>query len=315
MSKPNPFGRGGWTPERLPSLSGQVAVITGANSGIGLEAAKELAPRGVRQIWLCRNLDKATAAQREVVAEHAQAQIDVVEMDLSDLDSVQTASNQVRQLTDGIDAVLNNAGIMMLPERQLTAQGFETQLGVNHLGHFALNGRLADLVESRGGRFVSVSSFAHKSGRLHRDNLMLEGAYGALRAYSQSKLANLLYIRGLDSRLKSADKQAIAIACHPGYSATNLQTTGPGKVWGALMSISNAVIAQKAERGAWPTLLSGFETDAVRGEYYGPTGFGETRGAVGVASRQAQACDDESADWLWARSVDLTGVDWGLIGL
>ncbi len=311
----NPFGRGGWTPARLPPVEGTVAVITGANSGIGLEAARELAPRGVHQLWLCRNLDKANAARDTVLAETPSGKIGVIQMDLSDLDSVAQAAAAVRESVQGIDALINNAGIMMLPSRELTAQGLEKQIGVNHFGHFALNGHLADLVEAKAGRFVSVASVAHKGGVIHRNDVSLEKNYSAIRSYSQSKLANLLYILELDKRLKDSGLKSSAIACHPGYSDTNLQTTGPGAIWGAIMTVSNALIAQKAERGAWPTLLSAFDEEAERAQYYGPTGMGETRGAVGVASRTAAATDAETAQWLWDKSVELTGVDWSTVSL
>lgn len=314
-ARSNPFGRGGWTPDRLPPLDGNVAVITGANSGIGLEAARELAPRGVHQLWLCRNLDKANKARDVVLTETPTANIDVIHMDLSDLDSVKRAAEVVRTSVLGIDALINNAGIMMLPTRELTAQNLEKQSGVNHFGHFTLNGLLADLVEAKAGRFVSVSSVAHKGGQIFRGDMSLEHNYSAIRSYSQSKLANLLYILELDKRLKDNGRKSAAIACHPGYSATNLQTTGPGAIWGAVMSVSNKLIAQKAERGAWPTLLAAFEADAERGQYYGPTGLGETRGPVGIAARTANARDEETARWLWDLSVELTGVNWHTISI
>jgi NAD(P)-dependent dehydrogenase (short-subunit alcohol dehydrogenase family) len=314
-SHSNPFGRSGWTPARLPSVDDAVVVITGANSGIGLEAARELAPRGVHQLWLCRNLDKANVARDSVLAETPTGKIDIIEMDLSDLDSVARAAATVRDSVQGIDALINNAGIMMLPSRQLTAQGLEKQIGVNHFGHFALNGHLADLVEANAGRFVSGASLAHKGGEIHRSDVSLEKNYSAIRSYSQSKLANLLYILELDRRLKDAGRKSSAIACHPGYSSTNLQTTGPSAVWGAIMTVSNALMAQKAERGAWPTLLAAFDVDAERSQYYGPTGMAEARGAVGVASRSAAATDAETAQWLWDRSVELTGVDWSTVSV
>lgn len=314
-SRSNPFGRGGWTPARLPALDEKVAVITGANSGIGLEAARELAPRGVHQLWLCRSVEKASAARDAVLAETPAGKIDVIQMDLSDLESVARAADDVRERVVGIDALINNAGIMMLPTRELTAQGLEKQIGVNHFGHFALDGRLADLVEANAGRFVSVASVAHKGGKMFREDVNLQNNYSAVRSYSQSKLANLLYIFELDRRLKARGKSSTAIACHPGYSDTNLQTTGPSATWGAIMSVGNALVAQKAERGSWPTLLSAFDTDAERSQYYGPTGLAETRGAVGIASRTPAAKDADTAGWLWDTSVELTGVDWSTLGV
>lgn len=315
MMARRPFGKRGWTPARLPDLSGKVAVITGANSGIGLEAARELGGRGVKQLWICRNPAKADAARQEVLAAHPGADIEVFQADLGDLDTVRTAAEAIRQKVDGIDAVINNAGIMMLPERELTPQGCEKQLGVNHMAHFALNGWLADLVEARGGRFVGTSSVAHRAGRIDQADLLCERSYGAITAYGQSKLANLMYVFELDRRLKQAGKRAVAIGCHPGYSATNLQTTGPSSFMGSLMSLSNALVAQKAAHGAWPTLLAAFEPEAERGGYYGPTSFGDSRGPVGLSTVAKQARDAEVAAWLWERSVEMTGVDWAEFGL
>ena len=312
MSK-NPFGRGGWTPARLPDLTGTTTVITGANSGIGLEAATELAGRGTHQIWLCRNEGKAAAARDAVLSQQPEASITILPMDLSDLDSVSAAAQRVLSMTEGIHALINNAGIMMLPTREQTAQGFEKQIGVNHFGHFALNAQLAERVEAVGGRFVSVASVAHRGGTLHRDDLFFDSGYGAIKAYGQSKLANILYIRELDRRLEAAGCSSQAIACHPGYSATNLQTTGPSKLWGAVMKVTNAIVAQGADRGAWPTLLAAFDPEAERGGYYGPTGMGETRGAVGPAGVASQATNADDQKWLWEKSVELTGLSFAIL--
>jgi len=312
MKTNNPFGRSGWTPDRLPDLNGKQVVITGANSGIGFEAALILAARGAKQIWLCRNVQKANDAAGQVRAKYSTGSIDIVQMDLSDLETVKTAAATVRDKTDRIDALINNAGIMMIPDRQQTAKGSEKQLGVNHVGHFVLNALLADLVEAAEGRFVAVASGAHRFGAMDFDDLMWERTkYTPIAAYGRSKLANILYIKELDRRLKAAGRTSIAVGCHPGYSATNLQSTGPGAVWTAVMKVSNLLMAQRAEYGAWPTLLAAFDPDAERDGYYGPTGFNETRGAVGVAGRSSAARSDSDARSLWDASLELTGVDWG----
>jgi NAD(P)-dependent dehydrogenase (short-subunit alcohol dehydrogenase family) len=306
----NPFGKKGWTPDRIGDLSGKVYVITGANSGIGFEAARVLAAKGARQLWLCRNLTKAEDAKKRLLADTPGADISVIQMNLSSLESVRAAATAVREQTDGIDALINNAGIMMVPDRQLTTDGFESQLGVNHLGHFVLDAELADLVEARQGRFVAVSSTAHKNGAIRFDDLMYESGYGAVKVYCQSKLANLLFMLEGNRRLEEAGKTARIYACHPGYAATNLQSTGPGPIWTAVMKLTNKFVAQSAARGGWPTLLAALEPNAEPGGYYGPTGAGEARGPVGIASRTKAARDAAVAKRLWEVSEELTGATW-----
>jgi len=306
----NPFGRAGWAPERLGDLSGRTVLITGANSGIGFEASRVLAQRGAELVWVCRNPTKADAAAGKLRAEHPQVALRVFHADLSDLDTVRTAANQVLEDYEGLDAVINNAGIMMVPDRQLTAQGFELQLGVNHLAHYALDGWLLPLVEARQGRLVSVSSGAHKPGQFDFDDLMWERGYGAIRAYCRSKLANLLFAHEANRRLEAAGHATRTYSCHPGYSATNLQTTGPSALLGGVMAIGNAVYAQSAERGSWPLLLAALEPEARTDGYYGPTGWFEARGAIGECSKVGRATDDELAAKLWQHSEELTGVAW-----
>lgn len=306
----NPFGRGGWTPARLGDQSGKVFAITGANSGIGLWATRILVARGARVLMLCRNPDKAATAAEEVRRETPSAAVELVRCDLSDLGSVRAAAEAVAAATDRLDALVNNAGLMMLPRRELTEDGFEMQLGVNHLAHFALSGWLFERVAAAGGRIVSVSSGAHKPGTMDFEDLMWERGYGAVPAYCRSKLANALFVLEANRRLAGTGSPVRAFLCHPGYSDTNLQTTGPSRLAGALMTLGNKLVAQSAERGAWPTVLCAAEPEARPEAYYGPTGPFEMRGAVGECQLATRATDEALARRLWEESARLTGVSW-----
>lgn len=305
------FSSKGWTADKLPDLSGKTYVITGANSGIGFEAARMLGERGAQITMLCRSEKKATDAVRELTGLAPEGRFDFVQMDLADLSSVRRAADDIRKTHQSIDGLVNNAGIMMVPKRELTVDGFETQFGVNHLGHFALNARLCELVEAASGRFVAVASIAHKYARGFKfDDLMMEQGYTATGAYCQSKLANLSYALELNRRLEAGGLKARAFACHPGYSATNLQSTGPGAIAALVMKPLNAILAQSAEKGALPTVLCTAGTEAKPGEYYGPTGFRDFGGPVDVASSTRAARDEKAASRLWAKSEELTSASW-----
>ncbi len=306
------FGAAGWKPEQLGDVSGKFFVITGGNSGIGFEAARILAGRGAEILILCRNPEKADSAVKQIKAEAPQADVRAAGLNLSDLSSVEKAAGQIARETDRIDALVLNAGIMMTPNRELTEDGFEVQIGVNHLGHFALAGQLIPLVKNAGGRVVSVASLAHKYGlkAINFDDLNWEKGYNPVSAYAQSKLANLLFIHELNNRLQAEQSAMKAVSCHPGYSATNLQSTGPGKFWGPMLSLMNVVFAQKAEYGSYPTLLAAADDRAKSGSYYGPTGFRELGGPVGETQAATYARDDQAAARLWAMSAELTGVVW-----
>lgn len=309
------FGAQGWTPERLPNLSGKTFVVTGANSGIGLEAVKVLVKKGGRVFMLCRNLEKAAAALTLIEAESGgHPDVHVLDVDLASLASVRNVATEIRNATDRIDGLVCNAGIMMIPERELTPEGFEMQLAVNHYAHFALCGLLQDLVENTGGRFAIVASEAHKWGlkRIKFEDLDLHHDYSAMGAYGQSKLANILFCIELERRLRAAGRTSSAVVCHPGYAATNLQTTGPSALMGFIMSIGNRLIAQSAERGSWPTLLAAAEPEAKGGAFYGPTKRGNTVGPVQECIPAPFAQDFEAAERLWEVSEQKTGVDWSL---
>jgi NAD(P)-dependent dehydrogenase (short-subunit alcohol dehydrogenase family) len=300
-----------WTPDRLPDLTGKTYLITGGNSGIGFDAAQMLGNAGGDIIIACRNPAKAEAAVAKLL-ESVRGSVESVALDLSDLSSVRKASDAIHARHDGIDALINNAGIMQTPETR-TVDGFELQLGTNHLGHFLLAGLLFDLVEKSAGRFAIVSSIMHKFGTIDRDDLMHEKSYSPSKAYGQSKLANLMFALELDRKLKAKGSAVKAIACHPGYSSTALQSTGPAGLLNFAYRFLNPLMAQPSEKGAIPTVLAAAGTEAVGGAYYGPTGWGDTRGPVGDAFVARRALDEGMAQWLWEESERLTGFEWAML--
>jgi NAD(P)-dependent dehydrogenase (short-subunit alcohol dehydrogenase family) len=301
-------GFSNWTADRLPDLTGKLYVITGGNSGIGFEAAKHLGKAGADVVLACRSVPKAEDAAREL-RQQVEGQVDVVQLNLSDLASVRAAAEELRGKYQKIHALINNAGVMQTPE-QKTADGFEMQFGTNHLGHFLLSGLLIDLVEAAAGRVATLSSIAHLSGEIHFDDLMGEKAYSPMSAYTQSKGANLMFALELDRRLQASGKKAISIACHPGYTNTNLQSTGPTGFFNFLYKITNPIFAQSGPDGALPTILAAAGIEAKRGGYYGPQKMGETRGPVGDAKVAAYVLNDETARKLWEESEELVGYTW-----
>lgn len=311
MPKIADSGISDWKPSRLPGLTGKTFVITGGNSGIGFEAAKMLGNAGGDIVIACRNAEKGAAAVAALQSE-IKGKVDLVILDLSNLSSVRSAAADLRAKTGKIDALINNAGIMQTPETR-TADGFELQLGTNHLGHFLWAGLLFDLVEKARGRIVTVTSIAHKFGTIHFDDLMLEKPYSPTQAYSQSKLANMLFALELDRRLKAKNSPVMSVACHPGYSNTALQSTGPGGALTLLYKFLNPLMAQPARKGAIPTVLAAAGDEALPGAYYGPTGFGDTRGPVGDAFVAQRALGEEKAARLWDESERLVDFEWSMI--
>jgi len=302
-----------WTPSRLVRQDGRVFVITGANSGIGFEAAKLLAAQGGRVIMACRNLEKSARVQADIQAvATGSGSVELVELDLASLSSVRRAAQEVAQYTDTIHALINNAGVLHPPGRQTTQDGFELQFGVNHLGHFLWSALLEGAVRKADGRIVAVSSSMHKAGhkRIRFEDLHWTRDYAPASAYAQSKLANALFALELNVRAEAAGQTRNAYICHPGYAATALLAEGPGAVARGLIGIGNAVFAQSAERGSWPTVLCAADQDAVAGAYYGPTRMGELRGPVGVCKLASQARDKEAAAKLWALSEEAVGHRW-----
>ena len=245
-----------WTSEQIPDQHGRVAIVTGANSGLGLETARELARRGASVVLACRNTEKGERARREIEASAPGAQLELAELDLGSLASVEAFAESFRSSHDGLDLLIDNAGVMAPPRRR-TADGFELQLGTNHLGHFALAARLVGALEGReDARVVTLSSNAHKFGRIRFDDLQSERRYNRWRAYNQSKLADLLFALELDRRLRAAGSSVKSVAAHPGYSATNLQSAAAPLLDRLVMQAANPFLAQGAEQGALPTLYA-----------------------------------------------------------
>jgi NAD(P)-dependent dehydrogenase (short-subunit alcohol dehydrogenase family) len=308
------FGVKGWTPDRVPALAGRTYVVTGGNSGIGFEASRLLAGRGARVIMASRNAARASAAVEAIKADQPEARVEYVLLDLSSLDSVRRAAAEISSMTESIDALILNAGIMMLPARELTEDGFETQLGVNHLGHFLFASLLRDRVLAGGGRFVIVASVAHQYGlkRIRFEDMSFDQGYRPALAYSQSKLANVLFGQDLHRRLAESDPAVKAIVVHPGWSATNLQSTGPGRFMERMMSLGNALLAQSAERGSWPLVLAAADPEARAGRYYGPTKRGQLAGPVDLCPIAECGKDEDAARRLWDVSTEMTGANWSL---
>jgi NAD(P)-dependent dehydrogenase (short-subunit alcohol dehydrogenase family) len=302
-----------WTPDRLGDVAGRTMLITGANSGIGWEAARLLAEHGAHVVVAARSEAKAEDAITRIREGAPSASLSSAVIDLADLSSVRAAGAGVRESYPRLDALVNNAGVMALPYRE-TADGFEMQIGTNHLGHFALTAELLPLVEAAGGRVVTVSSTAARRGRMDLDDLMGERSYGKWSAYARTKLANLLFTLELERRLRAAGAAAMAVACHPGWSATNLQAAGPrmegSRLKELIVGAANALFSQSAERGAWPTVFAAAAEEVEPGGYYGPDGIGEMRGKVGPADFPEAALDEETARELWQLSESLTGAEW-----
>jgi NAD(P)-dependent dehydrogenase (short-subunit alcohol dehydrogenase family) len=299
----------GWEPERIPDQTGRIAVVTGANSGLGLVAARELARKGARVVMACRNLDKGHAAVDAIRSEVPDAQLQLDGLDLASLASVRSFAERFTETHDALDLLLNNAGVMAAPRRH-TADGFELHLGTNHLGHFALTNLLLPLMEGReDARVVTLSSNAHKTVRgIAFDNLNGDRRYFRWNAYGQSKLANLLFALELDRRLKARGSTVKSLAAHPGYAATNLQSAAAPLVDRLFMKVGNAVVAQNDEMGALPVLYAATEPGLEGGTYAGPDGIGEHRGHPKVVQPNRAAKNEETARRLWDVSAELTGV-------
>jgi NAD(P)-dependent dehydrogenase (short-subunit alcohol dehydrogenase family) len=303
-----------WTADRIPDQSGRTAVVTGANSGLGLVTARELARAGAAVVLACRDLEKGESARNEVEARAPAAQLELEELDLASLDSVREFAERFRAGHQGLDLLINNAGVMATPRRS-TADGFELQFGTNHLGHFALTALLIGEMEGReDARIVTLSSGAHRIGRIAFDNLDGDRRYFRWRAYGQSKLANLLFALELDRRLRAAGSTVKSLAAHPGYAATNLQSSGPPSVDAAVMHVSNRVLAQSDEMGALPTLYAATEPGLEGGTFCGPDGFLEQRGHPKPVAPSRAARDEQVARRLWEVSEEMTGVRFELAG-
>jgi NAD(P)-dependent dehydrogenase (short-subunit alcohol dehydrogenase family) len=301
-----------FTEESVPDQAGKVIVITGANSGIGFEAARVLAARGAKVVMACRDPRKMADAVARLKRDLPSATIDSVVLDLASLASIRAAAATIGERYPRVDVLVNNAGVMAIPYRE-TAEGFEMQMGTNHLGHFALTAALLGRVRAApAGRVVTVSSLLHRGGEVVLDDLPRPKKYDEKKAYSASKLANLLFAYELDRRLKTAKSRAISVGCHPGYSDTNLQAAGPAahgaKLRGWIAQAANKLIAQPAAMGALATLMAATDEEVHGGEYVGCTGLFSLRGYPVKGESNEASHDPELARKLWEISERLCGV-------
>lgn len=295
-----------WSASDIPDLNGKTAIVTGANSGIGIETARELARKGARVTLACRSLEKGEAALEDIRGELPDAAVQLEELDLADLASIAHFAREFSKSSRRLDILCNNGGVMVPPLGK-TADGFETQFGTNHLGHFALTGHLLDIIRAtQGARVVTVSSTAHRAGKINFDNLNAEKSYGAVGAYGQSKLANLLFTYELQRRFSASGTDAIAVAAHPGWTATNLQHNAG---W---VRALNPLLSQPPPEGALPSLYGATAPDVRGGEYFGPSRMFEMWGAPKLAGRSARSRDEAVASRLWSVSQELTGLAYSI---
>ncbi|WP_327684365.1 oxidoreductase [Streptomyces sp. NBC_00467] len=299
----------GWSTSDIPDQHGRTAVVTGANSGIGLVTARELARKGARVVLACRSESRGREAESVIRAEVSGADVEFRPLDLADLTSVRDFAASYPY--DRLDLLINNAGVMALPH-SVTADGFETQFGINHLGHFALTGLLLPkLLETPGARVVSLSSFMHAMANIDIGDLNSERSYSPWSAYSRSKTANLLFVHELARRLSAAGSDVVAAAAHPGYANTNLQAAGARmagqKTKERFMQTGNRIFAQSAASGALPTLYAATAPDVRPDSFTGPRILG-WRGAPAPSWRLSWSSNDVAGERLWVASEQLTGV-------
>jgi NAD(P)-dependent dehydrogenase (short-subunit alcohol dehydrogenase family) len=309
-----------WTATDMPDLAGTTAIVTGPTSGVGEATTIALAARSAHVVLAARDQSKAEALIGRIRARRPDASLEHVPLELGDLGSVQAAADTLLDRHPAVDIMVANAGIMATPPRE-TADGFELQFGVNHLGHFALIGRLLPaLLAARAARVVTVASTMHRIGRLDPDSVEhIPDPYDRWLVYGRSKLANLLFLQGLHQRLEGAGAPAISVGAHPGYARTNLQFAGPtmqgglsGRITRAAVGIGNTLLAQPASQGALPPLYAATAPDVPGGSYWGPSWPGEQRGYPAPASRSKLAQDVDLADALWERSEELSEVRYEL---
>ena len=298
-----------WTADNIPSQKGKIILITGANSGLGFEATKVLSKKGAQIIMTARNLHKGNKALEAIKKENPNAMLDVMLLDLADFDSIRNFSNEFHSKYSKLDVLINNAGVMNPPKREVTKQHFEVQFGTNHLGHFLLTGLLLDILKNTPNSRVSVqSSIVHKTESMkpdiYFDDLNFEKSYNRDQAYAQSKLANLLFAYEFDRRLKANNINTIVTAAHPGYTKTNLQANS-----GFLMSvILNNILAQNVKIGTLPILRAATEENVMGGEYFGPTKMMELKGYPELVKSSDKSYNKDLAKKLWEVSEKLTNL-------
>ncbi|MBU2979323.1 SDR family oxidoreductase [Alteromonas sp. C1M14] len=310
-----PFGKKGWTPTQIGSLANKTYVITGANSGAGFEASHLLLSKGAKVVMLNRNPSKSAIAiekLKTLLGQH----IDVryIQLDLAQLDSVRRAAKELLATTPNIDALICNGAIAQVANQEITVDGFESQLGVNHFGHFLLCGLLFQRIEDSSGRIVIVGSNAYKMGlkRIKFEDLNFDQKYTAWNAYAQSKLAQMMFGYELQRRIKAANIQVEVQVCHPGASRTNLLMDTASTFNKVLWSVMSRFIAQSAEKGAWPEVMCATQDNLKPTTLYGPTKRANTVGPVGENTLVPIALDEEMAAQLWAISLEKTSLNWPL---
>ena len=306
-----------WTENDIPDQQGRLALVTGANSGLGFYTSRALAAKGAQVVMACRTMEKGQAAADLIRKDIPGASLQVMALDLANLVSVRAFAAGLKEGHARLNLLINNAGVMALPYRK-TADGvggsqFEMQFGTNHLGHFALTGLLLELLLAAGqARVVTVSSGLHTGGKINFDDLNSEHGYSRWGAYSQSKLANLLFAYEMQQRLERGGYEAISLAAHPGYAATNLQAAGPdmdgNALQAAMMKLANRLFAQPAKMGALPSLYAATAPDAQGCDYIGPGGFMGMRGYPQKARSSPASYDPQVAERLWSVSERMTGV-------
>ncbi|MBX2818683.1 MAG: SDR family oxidoreductase [Rhodothermaceae bacterium] len=313
MTTKNRFGARGWTPDRIGSIIGKTYLITGANAGAGFEAARVFLSKRANVVMLNRNADKSAAAIASLKQEFgSDAGVTFVHMDLAVLDSVRAAALEVLEKVPQIDALICNAAIAQVAKQEITVDGFESQLGVNHFGHFLLCGLLFKRIEESSGRIVVVGSNAYKMGlkSIQFEDLNFDNKYTAWNSYAQSKLAQMIFGYELQRRVQATGKSVEVQVCHPGASRTNLLQDTASTFNKILWSILSRIIAQSAEKGSWPEVMCATEAGLGSEKLYGPTKRADTVGPIGECVLDECALDREMAAKLWTLSEEKTGLNW-----
>ena len=299
-----------WTADTIPPLAGRIAAVTGATSGIGYEAALQLARHGAEVILAVRDTARGNACAARIRGAHPEARLTVMALDVASLASIREFAERASDTTPRLDILINNAGLGLQSQRAVTVDGFERQFATNHLGPFALTGRLIPaLLRAPSPRVVAIASIAHRRGRINFDDLQTEHPYNGRVAYGQSKLADLIFALELDRRARLAGSRLVSVAAHPGVSTTNfIASTGMPGVAARAINLGISVLGQSAARGALPGLYAATMPDVVGGQYWGPNGLLEVRGAPALAQIAPQALDRATWERLWTVSEALTGV-------
>ncbi|WP_027419016.1 oxidoreductase [Crocinitomix catalasitica] len=296
---------------KIPAQNGRIAIVTGANTGLGFETALQFAKKEITVVMACRNTKKAEEAKGRILAEIPAAKIELIPLDLMDLASVRLFAETYKKQHQQLDLLINNAGIM-IPPFQKTKDGFESQMGVNYLSHFLLTGLLIDLLNATpNSRVVTLSSKAHETGVIDFENLNAEKSYSKMTAYGQSKLACLLFAQELNRKLKTANKTTVSVACHPGVSTTDLGRHMNKVFYYVFMPVFQ-FFTHKPAKGALPTLMAALDDDVQGGDYFGPIGFKEMKGPPAKVKAKPRAYDEAIASKLWSISEELVGFEYDI---